>query len=78
MPKLRQNRLRMKLDALNIQALMPDAHDFIQISRIILCPRRYFQTIRQGSLFDDQRMITGGGERIVQSFKYTLIVMINL
>ena len=77
MPVFRQNRLRMKLNALDIQAFMPDAHDFIQIPRIILCPGSDFKAIRQGGLFDDQGMVTGGGERISKPFKRADIVMIN-
>ena len=77
MPMLSQNRLWMKLYAFNVQCKVPDAHDFIQIPRIILCPGSDFQAIGQGSLFDDQGVITGGGERIGKPFKHADIVMIN-
>ena len=67
----------MKLHAFNVQGFMPDAHNFIQFARFILCPGGYFQAIGQGGLFDNKGMITGGGEGIGQAFKYALIVMIN-
>ena len=77
MSMLGQNRLRMKLHAFDIQGFVPDAHDFIQFAGFILCPGGYFQAIGQGGLFDDQGMITGGGERIGKPFEHAEIVMIN-
>ena len=77
MPELGQNRFGVKLYAFDVQRFVPDAHDFVKVARFILGPRRDFQTIGQGGLFDDQGMITGGGERIGQAFEHTEIVMIN-
>ena len=77
MSKLRQNRLGMKLHAFDVQGKVPDAHDLINITRFILSPGRYFQTIGQSCLFDDQGMITGGCERISKPFEDAEIVMIN-
>ena len=78
MPMLSQNRFRMKLYAFNIKLFVAHTHDFIQFARCILSPGGYFQAIGQGGLFDDQGMVTGGGERINKPFEHTEIMMINM
>lgn len=64
MAMLGQNGFGMELHAFDVVGFVAHAHDFVDGAGFVLGPGGNFQTIGQAGLFDDQRMIAGGGERI--------------
>ena len=65
MAVLSQDGFGVELYALDVQRPMAHAHDFFQLPVGGLRPGGDFQAIGQGRLGDGQRMVAGGGERII-------------
>src|SRR5690242_17133611 len=70
--ELREDRLRMKLNALHRQALVPHPHDFA-----IVGPGRNVELVRQRFALDDQRVVARSFERLVDSAEDALASVVN-
>ena len=77
MPMFSEDRFGVELHAFYIQGFMSYPHDFVDVALRVLGPGGDFQAIRQAGLFDNQRVITRGGERVVQALEYANIIVIN-
>ena len=66
MTPIGENGLRVKLHALDGQALVPHAHDFP-----VVCPRGYFEAVGHAFALDHQRMISRCTEGVGHAAEHT-------
>jgi hypothetical protein len=66
----------MELPAFDRQASMADPHNLALAGRVIH-PSRHLEATRQGGRFDDERMIAGCDEGIVEPGKHPSIIVVN-
>ena len=73
---LGQNRFWMELHAFYVMLAMAQSHNRVDLT-IFFGPRGDFQAVRQAFCIDDERVIPGGEERIIQIRENALSLMVD-